>query len=139
MYNYCIALDRRRIAVHCFDDELLSTYTLKWILLDATIHMDRSGQCHVKGAPVPFESLLEAISGEPDEFWVSDFRQKKRRITIAPAPLDNRNSPALRSRIEMIRGAAGKGGWEFEIEDDYYETVEAVRASTWLDDALKRD
>jgi hypothetical protein len=146
MNNYCIALNARQVAVLCFDDEVLSTFTLSWQLGESPIQMDRRGQCYVEGAQIPFQTLLAAIAGGPQRGLESeiDSATTARYIHIRPAPLDTRNSPALSSRITKIREVARQAGWGSIMEDDivsensYAEPGARPSSESWLDYTLKR-
>jgi hypothetical protein len=138
--NYCIALNPRQVAVLCFDDEILSTYTLSWQLDESPICMDRRGQCYVKGVLIPFQTLLDAIAVGPPKPLEDGSESKEHYIAILPAPLESRKSSALSSRIAKVRETARQAGWDISIEDDVVgedSDRSAGKDSTWLTDALK--
>lgn len=116
--TYGIALSPARLAVI---HSSWSREHLAWVMSEgklAELHIDREGALYLKGAPLPYALLLEAIAettrqrdSESLRSRIDGAREKPFFAIRIPLGLDH-EAPALKERIDEVYRAAEAAGWE---------------------------
>ena len=115
MNLYAIHLSRQRVAVLHRQLEVPAAQVLENRLKeqgDLFLHADRRGQFYHDGVLIPFPRLLELIGQSSGKARPGNIPEELQLMVELPVGLD-RNSAALRTRIDELRDAATRGGWNF--------------------------
>jgi hypothetical protein len=115
MNLYAIQLSRQRVAVLHSQIEVPAARVLEEILKeqdDLYLHVDRRGQFHHGGVLIPFPRVLELIGESSGKARPGNIPEELQLSVELPVGLD-RNSPVLKGRLDQLRDAASKRGWNF--------------------------